>query len=180
MCLNFSSKKQASFNLVTAVTIRSDFGAQENKTFQCFSFFPIYLPWSDGTGCPSMIFNFWMLNFKPDFLLFSFTLIKGLSNLILASESCSPAFCMICLRMCMLSHFSHSNSLWPYGLWPIRLFCNGILQARILAWVEKSSSGGSSWLRDWNHVSWDSCTAVRFFTAEPLGRLFAWCTVHIH
>ena len=32
-----------------AVTICSDFGAQENKVSHCFHFFPIYLPWSDGT-----------------------------------------------------------------------------------------------------------------------------------
>ena len=34
-----------------AVTICSDFGAQENKACHCFHCFPIYLPWSDGTGC---------------------------------------------------------------------------------------------------------------------------------
>ena len=27
------------------------FGAQENKLCHCFHFFPVYLPWSDGTGC---------------------------------------------------------------------------------------------------------------------------------
>ena len=31
--------------------ICSDFGAQENKVCHCFHCFPIYLPWSDGTGC---------------------------------------------------------------------------------------------------------------------------------
>jgi len=31
--------------------IHSDFGAQENKICHYFHFFPIYLPWSDGTGC---------------------------------------------------------------------------------------------------------------------------------
>ena len=35
---------------MAAVTIRSDFGAQEHEVFQCFHYFPIYLPWSDGTG----------------------------------------------------------------------------------------------------------------------------------
>ena len=30
------------------VTVRSDFGAQENKICHCFHPFPIYLPWSDG------------------------------------------------------------------------------------------------------------------------------------
>ena len=48
---SFSSKKQASFNFMAAVTIFSDFGAQENKVFHCFHCFPIYLPWRDGTRC---------------------------------------------------------------------------------------------------------------------------------
>ena len=36
---------------MAAVTICSDFGAQENKVCHCFHCFPIYLPWSDGTRC---------------------------------------------------------------------------------------------------------------------------------
>ena len=32
-----------------AITICSDFGAQENKVSHCFHCFPICLPWSDGT-----------------------------------------------------------------------------------------------------------------------------------
>ena len=42
---------RASFNFMAAVTICSDFGAQENKVSHCFHCFPIYLPWSGGTGC---------------------------------------------------------------------------------------------------------------------------------
>ena len=61
---------------MTAVTICSDFGAQEKKVSRCFCCFPIYLPWSDGTGCHDLIF--WMLNFKPAFSLSSFTFIKRL------------------------------------------------------------------------------------------------------
>ena len=38
-------------NFMVAVTVCSDFGAQENKICHCFHFFPIYLPWSDGTRC---------------------------------------------------------------------------------------------------------------------------------
>ena len=38
-----------------------------------FHYFPVYLPWSDGT-----ILVFWMLSFKPTFSLFSFTCIKRL------------------------------------------------------------------------------------------------------
>ena len=40
---NFSSKEQTSFNFMAAVTIYSDFGAQENKVCHCFHCFPIYL-----------------------------------------------------------------------------------------------------------------------------------------
>ena len=41
---NFSSKEQASFNFMAAVTICSDSGAPQNKACHCFHCFPIYLP----------------------------------------------------------------------------------------------------------------------------------------
>ena len=41
---------------MAAVTICSDFGAQENKVSHCFHCFPIYLPWSDGTRCHDLSF----------------------------------------------------------------------------------------------------------------------------
>ena len=37
--------------------ICSDFGAQYNKVSHCFHCFPIYLPWSDGTGCHDHFLN---------------------------------------------------------------------------------------------------------------------------
>ena len=40
----FSSREQASLNFIAAVTICSDFGAQENKVCHCFHYFSIYLP----------------------------------------------------------------------------------------------------------------------------------------
>ena len=48
MSHNFSSKEQASFNFMAAVTICSDFGAQENKICHCFHFF-FYNPTSEVT-----------------------------------------------------------------------------------------------------------------------------------
>ena len=42
-----------SFNFMAAVTICSDFGAPQNKVSHCF---PIYLLWSDGTGCHDLSF----------------------------------------------------------------------------------------------------------------------------
>ena len=46
-------------------------------------FFPIYLPWSDGTRCHDL--SFWMLSFKPAFSLSSFTFIKRLFSSSLLS-----------------------------------------------------------------------------------------------
>ena len=38
--IGFLLRKQASFNLVAVVTVRSDLGAQENKNLSLFLFFP--------------------------------------------------------------------------------------------------------------------------------------------
>ena len=56
VCHNFPSKEQVSFNFLAAVTIHSDFEAQENC--HCFYFFPFYFPWSNGTRCHDLnVFN---------------------------------------------------------------------------------------------------------------------------
>ena len=39
-----SPKGQVSFKFVAAVTVHSDFGAQENGNCYCFHFFPVYSP----------------------------------------------------------------------------------------------------------------------------------------
>ena len=56
LVIAFSSKEQASFNFMAAVTICSDFAAPQNKVCHCFYCFPIYLPWSHGTGCHDLVF----------------------------------------------------------------------------------------------------------------------------
>ena len=38
-------------NFIVAITVRSDFGAQESKIRHCFHFIPFYFPWNDGTRC---------------------------------------------------------------------------------------------------------------------------------
>ena len=48
--------RRKSFNFTAAVTICSDFEAQENKVCHSFHCLPIYLPWSDGTGCHNLCF----------------------------------------------------------------------------------------------------------------------------
>ena len=65
---------------MAAVTICLDYGAPQNKVCHCFPCFPIYFPWSDGTGCHDLSFlNLsFKLSFKPTFSLSSFTFIKRL------------------------------------------------------------------------------------------------------
>ena len=88
---SFSSKEQASFNFMAAVTICSDFGAPKNKVCHCFHCFPIYLPWSDGMD--AMVLVFWMLSFKPTFSLSSFTFTKKLfTSLLFAIKVVSSAY----------------------------------------------------------------------------------------
>ena len=48
LVIAFLFKEQASVNFMAALTVHSDFGAQENEVCHCF---PIYFPQSDGTRC---------------------------------------------------------------------------------------------------------------------------------
>ena len=75
---------------MATVTLRSDFGAQENKICHCFHFFPIC---HEVMRQDAMILVFWMLHFKPVFSL-SFTLIKELfsSSLLSAFRVVSSAY----------------------------------------------------------------------------------------
>ena len=76
LVLAFLPRNKRLFSFMAAITICSDFGAQENKVCHFFHCFPIFLPWSDGTGCHDLVF--WMLSFKPTFSLSCFTFIKRL------------------------------------------------------------------------------------------------------
>ena len=64
----------------------------------------------------------------------------------------------------------------PLGCNPPGPSVHGIFQASILEWVAMPSSRGSSLPRDRSHVS---CTAGRFFTAEPLGKLTSQGLTHV-
>ena len=61
---------------MVAVTICSDFGAQENTAYQCFLCFPSIC--QEVVGPDAMILVFWMLSFKPTLSLSPFTFIKRL------------------------------------------------------------------------------------------------------
>ena len=61
---NFPSRSKK-LNFMAAVTIHSDFGAQENKICHCFHLPPFHLAWSDGTGCHDLSF----LNGEKDVII---------------------------------------------------------------------------------------------------------------
>ena len=88
----FHPRSKTSFNFMTAVTICHDFGAPQNKLCHCFHCFPIYLTWSDGTGCHDL--SFWMLSFKAAFSLSSVIFIMRLfsSSSLSAIRVVSSAF----------------------------------------------------------------------------------------
>ena len=111
---------------MSAVTICSDFGAQENIVSHYFHCFPIFLPWSDGTGCHDLsFFERWVLS--EFFRLFSFTFIKRLfsSSLLFALY----LYQLITLKyksnlvLLLFSHPVMSDSSWPHGLQHTRPLC---------------------------------------------------------
>ena len=113
----------------------------KNKDSHCFHCFPIYLPWSDATGCHDLCFSS-MLSFKPTFSLSSFTFIKRLFSssllsdmkvvssaylrlliflpaiLIPACASSSPAFCVM-YSTCKLNKQGDNIQPWrtPFPIW---------------------------------------------------------------
>ena len=66
-------------NFMAAITICSDFGAQENEVCLCCQCFHIYLPWSDGTGCHDLSF----LNIVLSQLFHSLLSLSSRSSLVL-------------------------------------------------------------------------------------------------
>ena len=56
ICHSFPAKKQSSSDLMAAVTIHSDFRAQEEEICHYLRFFPFYLPCSNGAGCHDLRF----------------------------------------------------------------------------------------------------------------------------
>ena len=94
------------------VTILSDFGVQENKVCHWFHFFPIYLPWCDGTRCHDLVFL--KAEFKPVFSLSSFILIKRLfssSSLSVIRVVLSPCLRLLICFLTILISACDSSSL---------------------------------------------------------------------
>ena len=56
------SQRQASLNFLAAVTICSDFGAQENKIYHCFHFSPSICHEMMGPDAMILVFQWWVLS----------------------------------------------------------------------------------------------------------------------
>ena len=113
---SFSSKEQVSFNFMAAVTICSDFGAQENKVCHCSHFSPIYLLWNDGTGWHDL--NFLNVEFQASF----FTIIKRFFSSFSLSAIRMLTFAYLRLSIFLLvilekEMATHSNILAWKILW---------------------------------------------------------------
>ena len=78
----------------------------------------------------------------------------------------------VCVCACTHAKLLQSCSTLcnPMDCSPLVSSVHGILQARILEWVAKPSSRGSSQPRDQTHISYVSCIAGGFFTTEPPGK----------
>ena len=76
---------------MAAVTVHSDFGAPKNKVCHCFHCFPIYLLWSDGTGCHDL--SFLNVEFWASFFTLLFHLHQEASSFSLSAiRVVSPAY----------------------------------------------------------------------------------------
>ena len=101
---------------MVAVTICSDFRAQENKICHSFHFSPFYLSWSDGTRCHDL--SFLNVEFQTNF--FTLTFIKRLSSS--SSLSLDPSKLLVSYRIILLpsnhlcSAYSPHSSI-PSNLW---------------------------------------------------------------
>ena len=102
-------------------------------------------------------------------LLFLFRLLEFLIPVFLSFFDCTrswlqhvrSSFSYVCISVCVLVTRSCLTLCDSMDYSPLGSSVHGILQARILEWVDSPFSRGSSQPRDW---TWVSCIAGRFFT----------------
>ena len=110
-------------DFMAAVTILSDFRAQEEEICHCFYLFPLYLPWCNGAGCYDLSF-FLIFSFKPGLSL-SFTFTKRLfsSSLLSAISLVSSTYLRLlmfllpilipaCAKSTLPVFYKWNNGVW--------------------------------------------------------------------
>ena len=77
------------------------------------------------------------------------------------------SLCLLCYVLSLFSHIQLCNSIdWSL----LGSSVHGIFQARTLEWVATLFSGGSSWPRDWTHVSYVPTLPGGFFITGTPGK----------
>ena len=92
---------------MAAVTICSDFGAQNDKVWHCFHCFPIYFPWSDdsqGYQLLKIYLNARSVNINQKIKNWKWAIKSPNTPIVLVTQVCATL-------------------LWPHGLQPTRLLC---------------------------------------------------------
>ena len=97
---------------MAAVTICSDSRAQENKVCHCFHCFPIYLPWSDRTGCHDL--SFLNAEFWASFSLSSRSSLVPLFSAVRAVSSVYLRL-LIFLPAILILPCASSDKMWSTG-----------------------------------------------------------------
>ena len=154
---------------MAAVTVRSDFGAQENKICHCFHFFPFYLPWSDGTGCHDLS----VLNVEFS-VQFSRSVVSDSlrpHELQHARPPCPSSTPGVYPNLCPSSQWCHptiSSSVVPFsscpqsfpasGSFPMsQLFTSG--GQNIGNWTSTSILPMNT--QDWSPLGWTDCISLQ-------------------
>ena len=142
---------------MAAITICSGFGGQKNKVSHYFHYFPIYLPWSDGTGCHDLSF----LNLSPYRLL-----IWNSIGYLVVKEMTRLFYDILGVRVLAPTNSLYNSSMWPMekenGLHAHEYLhrlefmakaheCHPVVTAGILDW--KISSHGSTVYPVWDTIT---------------------------
>ena len=116
----------------------------------------------------------WNLLFKQSSLALYFKIIILFHCFDFFSES------QLCMCVCGYSVGQSCLTLCdPMDCSPSGSSVCGILQARILEWVAISFSRGSSWPRDWTHVSVSPALEGEFLTTNTTWEARLYCTGYI-
>ena len=161
---------------MAAIIICSDFGAQKNKVWHCFHCFPIYFPWTDGTGCHDLIHGLHSIhfNFSVSYLL-SFLKQSSIRTLIrrksLASRQDSWLWILWArpsvrtqISLSLLTLSSHSNSSSPPGPAPMHAFRKVSLNIPAPGLSPSSESSLNHWdphLDGPHHLCWSLHESLR-------------------
>ena len=129
---------------MAAVTICTGFGSPQNEVFHCF---PVYLPWSDGTGCHDLIF----LNVEFQASLFTLLLLSSRGSLVLC-----------CHKWCHLT-------IWGYWYFSRQSWFHLVLHpAQHFTWFRRP--GFDPWVRYLQGIPWRRQPTPVFLPGEFHGQ----------